>query len=160
MEETKTALALAAEIARYLGVASLGLFAGGMLTEGALLVPYWRSLAPADFLAWYAAHGHRLQGFFGPLTTATGVLALLAAILSVWAGHPGRWLMAFAAVLMLVAVATFFIYFGKANASFADGSVGVQNVPSELARWGRWHWMRTGLSFIALAAALLSIWRR
>lgn len=160
MEETKTALNLVAAAARFLSVASLGLFAGGMLTEGGLLVPYWRSLAPADFLAWYATHGHRLQAFFGPLTTATGLLAIAAAVLSVWQGHPGRWLTVLAAVIMLVVVATFFVYFGKANASFTSGSVGVGNVVTELARWGTWHWARTGLSFAALAAALLAVCRR
>lgn len=144
------------EVVRFLSAASLGLFAGGMLTEGCVLVSYWRSLAPAEFLAWYAANAQRLQGFFGPLTTVTALLSLAAALVSLWEGHPSRWLTLLAAVVM---VATFFLYFGKANASFAKGSLGVDEVAAELTRWARWHWWRTGLSFVAWAAAMMALWR-
>ncbi len=145
------------EVIRFLSAAALGLFAGAMLTEGGVLVPWWRSLRPAEFLAWYAAHGHRLQGFFGPLTIATALLALAAAFASLWEGHPGRWLATLAAAVMVAVVATFYLYFGKANASFANGSLGVDQVATELARWSRWHWWRTGLSFVALAAATMAL---
>jgi len=30
---------------------------------------------------------------------------------------------------------------------------------AELARWARWHWWRTGLSLVALAAAMMSLSR-
>ncbi len=130
-----------------------------MLTEGCVLVSYWRSLAPAEFLAWYAANGQRLQGFFGPLTTVAALLSLAAALFTLWEGHPGRWLTLLAAVLMVAAVTTFFLYFGKANASFAKASLPVDEVAAELTRWARWHWWRTGLSFVALAAAMMALWR-
>ena len=52
---------------RVLAVASLGLFVGAMVTEGFVLVPYWRSLPADEFLAWYAANDRRLVAFFGPL---------------------------------------------------------------------------------------------
>jgi hypothetical protein len=117
-----------------LSTAALGLFAGAMLTEGLLLVPWWRSLAPGEFLSWYAANGSRLQDYFGPLTWLAGLLALLA-------------------------VSSFFVYFGRANASFAAGAVRAADLPAELARWAAWHWVRTGLSLGALASALLSLRR-
>jgi len=145
-----------AELTRFLSVASLGLFAGAMLTEGFVLVPYWRSLAPAEFLAWYAANNRRLVGFFGPLTAVTALLAIAAALGSLWEGHPGRWLALLAALLSLAVVSTFFLYFQKANASFATGSLGLDRVAAELTRWATWHWWRTGLSLAALALAMLS----
>ncbi len=159
MEEPRTALSVIFEVVRFLSVASLGFFAGGMLTEGCVLVPYWRSLKPAEFLSWYAAHGHRLQGFFGPLTYVAGLLSLAAALVSPWEGHPSRWLTLLASVVMLAAVATFFLYFGKANASFATASLGVDEVAAELTRWAKWHWWRTSLSFVAFATAMMTLWR-
>jgi hypothetical protein len=36
----------------------LGLLAGGMLVIGVSLVSFWKSLAPGDFQAWFAAHAH------------------------------------------------------------------------------------------------------
>lgn len=159
MKGPGTALSVIFEVVRFLSVASLGLFAGAMLTEGCVLVPYWRSLRPAEFLSWYSGQGHRLQGFFGPLTYVAGLLALAAAFVSLWEGHPSRTLTSLAAVLMVAAVATFFVYFGRANTSFARASLPTEEVATELARWAKWHWLRTSLSFLALAAAMMASWR-
>jgi hypothetical protein len=87
------------------------------------------------------------------------LLALAAALLSLWAGDPSRWLTLSAAIISLVVVATFFLYFGKANASFAQATLAVENVGAELARWARWHWWRTGLSFLALGCAMAAVWK-
>jgi hypothetical protein len=158
MEESGTLINILSHVVRLLSVASLGLFAGAMLTEGLVLVPYWRSLPPAEFLAWYGANDKRLLGFFGPLTWVAGLLAITDALVSLWGGRPGRWLVLLAAILLIVVVSTFFIYFEKANASFSAASLSLDEVPGELTRWATWHLWRTILSFAALAAAMLSLW--
>ena len=147
------------EVLRYLSLASLGIFVGAMLTEGLVLVPYWRSLPPPDFFAWYAANDRRLLGFFGPLTSIAVLLAVVAALASVWEGHPGRWPAVVAAGLSIMVVSTFFLYFQQANVSFATATIRAEHLSTELVRWARWHWLRTGTSLMAFAAALLSVWR-
>lgn len=147
------------EILRWLSVASLGIFAGAMLTEGGVLVPFWRGLAPEEFLRWYAANAQRLLAFFSPLTTAAGVLTLLATIGSFTQGHPGRWWLGVALVLMLGIIATFFVYFEAANTRFATAAIPPDAVPAELARWAAWHHARTVVSVVAFAAALLAVRR-
>jgi hypothetical protein len=127
------------------------------LTEGGVLVPYWRSLAPAEFLRGYGANADRLLAFFSPVTTASAVLAVLAAGVSLVEGHPGRWWACLAAGLALVVVASFFVYFERANATFAGATIAPEAVPAELARWRAWHHARTALSLAALAAAVLAI---
>ena len=47
---------LLASLVSVLGVVLLGVTAGAMLAEAAVLVPYWRSLAPVDFFDWYSAN--------------------------------------------------------------------------------------------------------
>lgn len=148
---------LASDILRILSAASLGVFVGAMLTEGLVLVPYWRSLAPDEFFRWYAANDRRLLGFFGPLTSATALLAVAAALASQWEGHSGRWLALVAAALSAVVVSTYFVYFQRVNAGFAAATIGAEVLPAELGRWSSWHWLRTALSGAALAAALLSL---
>lgn len=147
-------------LARLLLLAStglLGVFAGAMLTEGAVLVPYWRSLAPGEFFAWYAANDRRLLGFFGPVTTATAVATLAAALLMAWTGHPSRWTAAAACTLTLASVAMFFVYFEAANASFSAASVPPGELAAELARWSRWHLARTVLSIVSLGLMLQAL---
>lgn len=145
------------DLVRFLSVVALGLYAGAMLTEGLVLVPYWRTLPAEDFLRWYAANDRRLIGFFGPLTSVTVLLAVAAALASLWEGHPGRWPALIAALLPAVTVAMFFLYFRRANGSFAAATIHVDDVAAELARWSAWHWLRIGLSAAAFAAGLMSL---
>jgi hypothetical protein len=150
------AMSIVSEALRWLSVVTLGIYAGAMLTEGGVLVPFWRSLPPAEFLRWYAANADRLLAFFSPVTTAAGVLALLAAAGSLWEGHPGRWWSVAAAVIMLAIVAGYFVYFEAANVRFATATLAPEAVPAELARWGTFHHTRSLASVVALCAALLA----
>lgn len=143
-------------IVQQLSLAAWGLFAGAMLTEGCVLVAWWRSIPAAEFHAWYAQNDRRLLAFFSPLTIMTALLALGAAILALWTGHAGRWLSLFAASLAVVVVASFYLYFGKANARFSAGRLNETELTTELKHWAAWHWGRTVLSLVVLAAAILA----
>ena len=46
-----------------LAVIALGLMAGALLAEAAILVPFWRALPAASFLKWYREHGALLLRF-------------------------------------------------------------------------------------------------
>ena len=140
-------------------VASLGVFFGAMLTEGWVLVPYWRSLHADAFYSWYRANDTRLLGFFGPLTWLAAVSAIAAAGLSLWTAHPGRWYAVATAVCVLVVVSMFFVYFGRANATFSRCDLPANELRVELSRWAAWHWVRSGLSLVAVTAAILAAWQ-
>ncbi len=135
----------------------LGLFIGALLAEGALLVPYWRALPPAEFFALHGSFGPRLFRFFAPLTTGALLLAVAAALASLWVASPGRWASLAAAGLAASLVATYFLYFKRANAGFADASVGAAGLAGELKRWARWHWARVGLGLGGFACSLLAL---
>jgi hypothetical protein len=137
--------------------AVLGLSAGAMLAEAAVLVPYWRSLPPAEFLRWYAANAERLLVFFGPLEIAAFVLALVALGLRHVRHLPGRAALGLAALLALGVLAPFPAYFQRVNASFAAATIADAAVPGELARWAAWHWARTAIGTAAFVAALLAL---
>jgi len=141
----------------YLAAAALGIHAGAMLTEGGVLVPVWRRMAPADFLHWYAAHHGRLYRFFAPVTAVALLAAVGAAAAAVRAGHPGRrWTVA-AAVLMVAVALMFPLWFRGANHAFATARIPAAEVPAALARWGAWHAVRTVLACVALAAAMAGL---
>jgi uncharacterized membrane protein len=140
-----------------LSVAVWGLFAGAQLAEGCLLVPYWQSLKPAEFHAWYVANDRRLVAFFGPLTAAIVLVSVALAGAATLSAHPVRGIAVLCAGIGLAILAGFFAYFKDANARFAAGTIPVAELPAELARWARWHWVRTFLALVAFAAVLASL---
>jgi hypothetical protein len=140
-----------------LAAAGLALFVGALLTEAMVLVPMWRALQPEEFFKLHAAHAHRLYAFFAPLTVGATLLAVVAAITSVAAGRPLSSASVVAAVLTLVILSTYILYFQRANASFADASITHEALPAELARWSSWHWFRTTVGLVALASSLLAL---
>jgi hypothetical protein len=152
----ETAIEIIAHGAALLAVVALGLSAGAVVAEAAVLVPFWRSLPPASFLEWYRAYGSLLLRFFGPLEVAAGGLAAIAAGASWVAGTGGAALLLVAAVLAAAVLAAFPLYFQKVNAAFAARTIAVERVADELGRWSRWHWIRTGTAIAAFAAAALA----
>jgi Domain of unknown function (DUF1772) len=158
MEELGNTFNIVSDLVRLLSAASWGMFAGAMLTEGLVLVPYWRSLTPSEFFVWYKANDKRLLDFFGPLTSLTALFAIVAAFISLWQSHPSKWLGLVTAIISIVVISTFFLYFQKANASFATASLKADDVARELTRWATWHWWRTILSLVALILSMLSLW--
>lgn len=132
---------------------ALGLFAGALLTEGAILVPYWRKMDPADFFRLHKEMGPGLFRFYAPLTIAAVTLAVAVAGIELVRGSAsaGR---VIAAGGGLAALSTFILYFGKANRSFADHSLADEDLALELRRWTSWHWARTIIVIGAFAVSV------
>jgi len=140
-----------------LGVLLLGLTAGAMLAEAAILVPYWRSLAPADFFDWYAAHASLLVDFYSPLEIASAVVALVCAVLYSAQSRASARLWWVASILSILVIATFFAYFEDANAGFSSRAISEDSLPTALEAWGRWQWGRVGVGLAAFVASVLAI---
>jgi len=145
---------LLAEVMLLVSLAALGAFVGAMLAEGALLVPYWRSLPAPAFFAWYAANDKRLLAFFAPLTTVTVLCTAAAAVAALAAGHPGRWLAALGVALVATAAAMFPLYFQGVNARFSAAAITADELPAALASWAAWHHVREVITVAALIAVL------
>jgi hypothetical protein len=132
-----------------LATLALGITAGALLAEAAVIIPWWRTLPADAFFAWYAANTSRLFWFFGTLEAVSTVLVLVAAALV-----RTRWLVV--AVLLSVAVLAMFpLYFEAANASFESATVAPADLPVVLARYSAWHWLRTLIGIAAFTAAAL-----
>jgi ABC-type Mn2+/Zn2+ transport system permease subunit len=152
-------MARLADVAGVWCCAVVAIYVGAMATEGGVLVPYWQSLPPGEFLVWYAANARRLVDFFGPVTIAAVLLAVASAVLALWSRHPGRMHATVTAVLLCGLLGLYFAYFEDANTRFATGGIAVDAVPGELARWAWWHHVRTGVSAAALVTAVLAVRR-
>lgn len=146
-------LPLVAPVAHLVAIVALGLFAGAMLTEAGVLVPYWRSVDAPAFHAWYRANATRLVAFFGAVTWLAGLSALASAVLAVAACAPQATRAVIAAGLMLTTVAMFPLYFKGANARFVVGMTSPDETAAALRQWAAWHRVRTGISCLAFVAA-------
>ena len=140
-----------------LAAAALGLTAGALLAEGAILVVFWRSLPPASFLGWYKEHAALLQRFFGALEVAAAALTMLAAALSWVATDVSRHLLGVSALLSVAVLAVFPLYFQRVNAGFAAGTIAAEHVAGELRRWRSWHWIRTVIATGAFLFAMVAL---
>jgi len=76
-----------------------------------------------------------------------------------WTTRPGRWYAVATAACVLVVVSMFFVYFGRANATFSRGDLPANELRVEFNRWAAWHWVRSGLSLVAVTAAILAAWQ-
>jgi len=139
-----------------LAVVALGLSAGALVAEGAVLVPFWRSLQPESFLAWYRQHAALLLRFFGPVEIVAAALAVLAALVTWFGDEPGSGLLAISALLAVLVLAAFPLYFQRANARFAEATIAPAEVAAELRRWSNWHWVRAVLAVAAFVVAVVA----
>lgn len=138
-------------------VTVLGLSAGAMLTEAALLVPYWRALAADDFLRWFRENEWRLVAFFGPLEIAGAVLTLIAAGIAAVERRRASRLLSLATLLAVGVLVIYPLYFQDVNASFVAGTIATATVADELARWSSWQWVRVAMGGGAFVAATLAL---
>ncbi|GJL65372.1 MAG: hypothetical protein NPIRA05_03430 [Nitrospirales bacterium] len=132
----------------------LGLLSGGMMLIALGLVPYWRSLDPAEFTSVFAASLPSVGGTMAALSVIGTVAIVVAAGLAARKKLPSRaWLSAGAAgaVIMLVTVP---LYFGSANPLLAGGTLSESEIAAELATWQQMHWFRTIVGVLALLCSI------
>jgi len=136
-------------------ITALGLFAGSLLTEDRILVPYWRTLSDEAFNDLHPTFGPILYRYYAPLTTLAVLLAVANAIVASWGG--GLDLGAcFAAIILLATLGLYFVYFQGANAKFAAHALYGEALKQELGKWAAFHSVRTLAVIIAFIAALAS----
>lgn len=134
----------------------LGLFAGSLLTEALLLVPYFRSLSFDEFNRLHHAFGPRLYRYYAPLTIAATVLPLVSAAVATFTHRELPLFACLAAALSLVILATYFLYFRAANLAFAEKRLDEAALTKELSRWASVHTFRTALALGAFVASTLA----
>lgn len=143
------------EILLLLSSATLGIFLGAQIAEAVLFVPYWKALSPDEFFELHKTYGKKIYRFFAPLTIAATVIPLITAGYSFVFQLEDYILSGLMGFSTLAFFMTYFLYFKKANKSFANRSLNDGALPDELVRWGRWHWGRICFEAIAFGCTLL-----
>jgi hypothetical protein len=131
-------------------VVLVGLLAGALLTEGMVLVPFWRKMPAEQFYDLHHLAGPRLFRFFAPLTMLGVIAPVALAIL-----NPVHIVAAIAAVLCVLALLSFFVFFKDVNIKLSKQQYEYEELPDVLRRWAIWHHSRTGLVLIAFLILVL-----
>jgi Domain of unknown function (DUF1772) len=144
------------EILLAFSIGILGIFTGTQIAEGALLVPYWKTLPGDVFFDLHKTYGKKIYRFFAPITIVATVLPVATVIYSLMTEIQTGIPMLLMGVFTLLFFSTYFIYFQKANKSFAEKSLTNEQLPQELDTWEKWHWGRIFCELIALICAIIS----
>jgi hypothetical protein len=144
-------------ILQILSAVTIGILVGALLTEGCLLVPYWRSLSADRFYGLYKELHPRLYRYFTPATVAPLLCSLLVGVSGFLLSDKGRWLLAGAFLLCLCAAVSHDVYFKWSNSQFVSALLTSDDLAVELRRWAIWHWGRTLLVGLAFGATLFSL---
>jgi hypothetical protein len=139
-------------------VAATSAFAGSALLTQTVIVPYWRAMDPAAFLAHFSMYGPITGATVFPFEVASVVLLGLTAYSTARSHRPGRLAWALATSAIIGTFVLLPVYFVGANLAMLDPAFPPQDVHAELTAWYCWNWVRTGLALASAALACIALY--
>lgn len=145
----------------FLATSIFGIFVGSQITEGALLVPYWKTLSSAEFYAYYAMFGPTIGRFYTVLTITAVLIPVSISIYCFFNQSHALTHALVSSFFTFLCLSLFYVYFKEANQQFYESSFTAMKLKSALETWENWHWLRVffeilSLIFLILAAKVLS----
>lgn len=140
-----------------LSLAIFSIFLGSQITEGCLLVPYWKSLSTTEFYTYFSKFGPIVGKFY---TVLTIIAALIPISISVYCFRKKSTALKHSLLSTLFTVlfiAFFYIYFKGANLQFYNTAYNTEQLKAELITWEYLHWCRVLLEFLALIFLLKTV---
>jgi len=119
----------------FVSIAVFSVFLGSQITEGFLLVPFWKTLSSTEFYAYYAEFGPLIGRFY---TCLTIIAVLIPFGLSFYCYYYKPHALKYAIVSTLFAVlviAVFYGYFKDTNQQFFEAVFDTHQLQSVLDDW-------------------------
>ncbi len=141
----------------FYSIAVFSIFVGSQITEGFLLVPYWKSLPMEEFYDYYSRFGPVIGRFY---TILTVVAVLIPVCYSIYCFRMQAAALNYSLISTffgLLVIAVYYFYFKGTNQQFYESAFSASQLESELSTWEMWHWVRVVFELIALAFLILSI---
>ncbi len=141
----------------YSSIAIFSIFIGSQITEGVLLVPYWKSLSSTDFYSYYQQFGPAIGQFYTILTIVAALVPISVSVYCKVVKSKALNLALISSLFAILFIACFYIYFKGTNALFYQASFSEVALREELVKWGYWHWGRILLEIASLVFLMLSL---
>ncbi|MFN0729332.1 hypothetical protein [Polaribacter gochangensis] len=141
----------------YFLIAVFSIFFGSQVSEGFLLVPYWKSLSAPAFYKYYSQFGLTIGRFYTILTIIAALIPVSISIYGFYKKSNALTYSLISTVFTFSCIALFYIYFKGINQQFFNASFNPTQLKSELETWEYVHWFRVFLELIALIFLMLSL---
>jgi hypothetical protein len=143
-------------ILTYFLITIFSIFFGSQITEGVLLVPYWKTLSTTDFHEYYSHFGLTIGRFYTILTIVAALIPISINIYCFYKKSKALTYSLISSFFTFLCIAVFYIYFKDTNQQFFNASFNPIQLISELEIWGYLHWFRVILVFLALIFLILT----
>lgn len=143
-------------IVAYLSISIYSIFLGSQIAEGALLVPYWKSLSPVAFFSYYSEFGPSIGKFYTILTIIASLIPLVLCIYCYSKKSPALKYALISTLCAFLVIGSFYGYFKGANQEFYAGLIAADQLQASLKTWGTWHWVRVLFEVLALVFLMFS----
>lgn len=143
----------------YFSIVFFAIFVGSQITEGVLLVPYWKSLSANEFYAYYQQFGPLIGQYY---TILTIIAALIPISISLYCkrAHPKALSSAVvSSIFAILFIVCFYVYFKGANELFYQAALSDIELRNELVSWTYWHWGRVILELVSLLFLVITVIR-
>lgn len=140
----------------FVSVSIFSIFLGSQITEGFLLVPYWKTLSSAAFYEYYSTFGPQIGRFYTVLTIVAGLIPICISMYCFFNKSPAIKYSLVSTVFAFLFIALFYVYFKDANQQFYEMTLNANQLKSELNTWENWHWLRVLIEMLSLIFLILS----
>lgn len=138
-------------------IAIFSIFLGSQITEGYLLVPYWKTLSRTEFYEYYTKFGPTIGNFFTFLTIIAALIPLSISIYCITNKSRALKYSIVSTFFAFLFIALFYVYFKDTNQQFYEADFNSNQLKSVLKTWGHWHWLRVLFEFLSLTFLILAL---
>ena len=142
---------------RFLLVAFFALFIGSQITEGVILVPYWKSLSSNDFYNYYTEFGPIIGKFYTILTIIAAIIPISLTFYCKSIKSKAYKFSVASSLFAILFIACFYLYFKEVNELFYQAALNEDSLKRELIVWTYWHWGRILIEVLSLFFLILTL---
>ncbi|CAL2086151.1 hypothetical protein [Tenacibaculum sp. 190524A02b] len=143
-------------IPMFLCISVFSIFLGSQITEGCLLVPYWKTLSKTEFYNYYTAFGPIIGQFYSVLTIIAVLIPLSMSIYCFFNKSQALKYAVISTFFSVLVITLFYVYFKETNKQFYKAVFNADQLKSVLNTWANWHWIRVTFEFLSLTFLMLT----
>lgn len=140
----------------FASVSVFSIFLGSQITEGCLLVPYWKTLPKTEFYDYYSKFGPSIGKFYTILTIIAMLIPLCISIYCFFKKAQALRYSLLSTFFAFLVIVIFYGYFKDTNQQFYEATFNANQLRSVLAHWEYWHWLRVLFELVSLIFLLLA----